>query len=253
VAVTTELDGSVAVVTMRWPEKRNSLSAPDGAELGEAITAAGARDDVTGIVLTGEGAFCSGGDLRYFSQVSRELSVEEIRSTVYGTMQGVVRALAGVPVPTAAAVDGPAIGLGLDLALACDMRFVGPEGYLRQGWARAGLVPGVGGVALLHRVAPGLLWQLVATQERLGPERAAELGLAELGAPDAVSAATERLTTLSALGRDLLGYHVALARLASWPAQENFDRAADIQAGLIGSQRFRDLVDRALGATDGRP
>src|SRR5215203_340070 len=115
--VTTELDGTVAVLTLRWPEKRNALSAPDGADLSEALTEAGARSDVTGIVVTGEGAFCSGGDLRYFSQVSHELPVEEIRQKVYGTMQGIVRALRAVPVPTAAAVDGAAIGLGLDLAL----------------------------------------------------------------------------------------------------------------------------------------
>jgi enoyl-CoA hydratase/carnithine racemase len=252
VPVTTHLDGSVAIVTLGWPEKRNALSAPDAAELTEALTIAGARDDVTGIVLTGEGSFCSGGDLRYFSRVSRELPVEEIRRTVYGTMQGVVRALGEVPVPTAAAVDGPAIGLGLDLALACDMRFVGPDGYLRQGWARAGLVPGVGGVGLLHAVAPGLLWRLVADQERLGPERSAELGLAEPGSPNALGAATARMQGLAGLGRELLGHHVRLARLAAWPAQENFDRAADIQAELIGSERFRALVDRALGATDER-
>lgn len=250
--VTTEVDGGVAVVSLSWPEKRNSLSAPDAAELTEALHSAGEREDVTGIVLTGEGAFCSGGDLRYFAQVSSELPVTEIRHAVYDTMQGVVRALAGVPVPTAAAIDGPAIGLGLDLALACDMRFVGPDGYLLQGWARAGLVPGVGGVGLLHRIAPGLLWRLLAEQQPLGRERAVDLGLAEAGTPDAVSAAIARLKALSRLGRELLGHHVDLARLAAWPAQENFDRAADIQAGLIGSADFREFADRALATPDRR-
>jgi len=56
----------------------------------------------------------------------------------------------------------------------------------------------------------------------------------------------------SGLGRDLLAHHVELSRLADWPRQENFDRAADIQAGLIGSLRFRDLVDQALGTPDRR-
>jgi enoyl-CoA hydratase/carnithine racemase len=250
--VSTVLDGSVAVVTMQWAEKRNSLSAPNGAELAAAIEEAGADSAVTGIVLTGDGAFCSGGDLRYFAEVSRTLPVEEIRRTVYGTMQGIVRALGSVPVPTAAAVDGAAIGLGWDLALACDMRFVGPEGYLQQGWARAGLVPGVGGVGLLARIAPpALFWRLVADQERLGPDLAGELGLADPGVPDARTAAMSRMAALAALGRDLLADHVELSRLSTWPDQVAFDRAADIQAARIGSARFRDLVDRALGARTG--
>ncbi|WP_181779849.1 enoyl-CoA hydratase/isomerase family protein [Pseudonocardia pini] len=254
-SVSTDLvgtSGTVAVVTMRWPGKRNSLSPEDGDALTAAITAAGADPSVTGLVLTGEGAFCSGGDLRAFAELSRTTPSDEVHLTVYGRMQAIVRALRDCPVPTVAAVDGPAIGLGLDLALACDMRFVGPRGYLMQGWARAGLVHGVGGVPLLERVAPGLLWRLVAEQEKLGPVECAALDLGEVGEPDALTAATTRIEKLAPVARDVLAHYVTLSRMASWPAEEQFEAAGRIQGGLIGSQRFRDLTEQVLGADAGR-
>lgn len=240
--------GSAQVVTLAWPEKRNSLGPADSLEVAAAIEEAG-RTARAAVVLTGAGAFCAGGDLRAFAEVSRTLPPAEIRDTVYGKVQRMVRALRDCAVPTIAAVDGPAVGLGFDLALACDMRFVGPDGFLQQGWARAGLIAGTGGVGLLERVAPGSLWRLVATQERLGPEQAARLGLAEPAAGSARDAAVSRAEQLAAVDRDVLGHYCELSRAAAWPAAEHFAASADIQAELIGSERFRGLTDRLLGAT----
>ncbi len=183
--VTTELRDGAVIVTLRWTDKRNALSADDADIVSEAITAAGSEPDARVLVLTGEGTFSAGGDLPYFAELGRTLTPEEIHQTIYRRVQAMVRALRDSPIPTIAAVDGPAVGLGMDLALACDMRFVGPKGFLMQGWARAGLIAGTGGVALLHRIAPDLLWRLLAEQERITANRAVELGLAEPGEPDA--------------------------------------------------------------------
>jgi hypothetical protein len=78
------------------------------------------------------------------------------KTTIYDLPQSMVRALVSVSVPIIAALDGPAVGLGMDLALACDMRLVGAGGWMMQGWARAGLVPATGGVLLMERLAPGI-------------------------------------------------------------------------------------------------
>jgi len=107
-------------------------------------------------VLTGNGAFCAGGNLRGAVERS-DLDTSERRQMVYAAYQGVVRALVDCPVPTVAAVDGPAVGMGFDLALACDSRFVGPDGWCQQGWGRVGLVPGTGGELLLRLRAPNAL------------------------------------------------------------------------------------------------
>ena len=89
-----------------------------------------------------------------------------VRDAVYGRFQRLPRTILSAPVPVFAAVDGPAVGLGMDLALMCDDRFIGPKGWLRQGWGALGLVPGTGGELLLRRLAPNLIWQLLGSGER---------------------------------------------------------------------------------------
>jgi enoyl-CoA hydratase len=242
--VTVDDHAGVGVVTFRWPHKRNALAPEDADEIVAALTAAATWADV--IVVTGEGAFCSGGDLPAFAALSEAAhDVAEVRRTVYGRMQAVVHALGASPVPTIAAIDGPAVGLGLDIALACDMRFVGAAGWMRQGWAMAGLVPGMGGVGLLNRVNPTALWPLVADQERLDADRCAELGLAEAAA-NGLEAALSRGAKLAVHGRPLLEHYTALSRDVSWPRESHFALSADIQAELIGSEEFRILAAAIL-------
>jgi len=128
VGVRTEAAGSAVVVVMDWPERRNALRPEDGEEVAAAIATAGEAAR-SAVILTGTGAFCAGGDLRTFAELSAALTPAEIAEQVYGRIQAMIRALRHCPVPTIAAVDGPAIGLGFDLALACDMRLVGPHGW----------------------------------------------------------------------------------------------------------------------------
>lgn len=244
--VRTEEAGSAVVVVMDWPERRNALRPEDGDEVTAAITAAG-EAAASAVILTGAGAFCAGGDLRTFAELSARHTVEEIETHVYGRIQAMVRALRRCPVPTIAAVDGPAVGLGFDLALACDMRFVGPGGWFRQGWARAGLIAGTGGIGLLARLAPGISWRLIATQEKLTADRCADLGLGEAAPSGALAAATARAGELAAVDREVLGHYCRLERELTWPDDDFFAQTARIQAALIGSARFRELADKALG------
>jgi enoyl-CoA hydratase/carnithine racemase len=244
--IRTERRAGVAVVTIDLPEKRNALAPPDAVELAAAISAAGA-DDVAAVVLTGKGAFCAGGDLKAFAEISATRSAGEIEAHVYRDVQSVLRALRDSPVPTIAAVDGPAVGLGLDLALGCDMRFVGPKGVLVQGWARAGLIAGTGGVALLQRLNPGVLWRLLATQERLDAAAAERMGLAEVGDPSALDAALHRADQLTALPRPVGRAYAELSRSDRWPDDAHFAACARYQAGFIASEEFRNATRSMLG------
>lgn len=243
---------SALVVTLDFAHKRNALNADDAVELDDALQNASTRAAEAGlaaVIVTGDGAFCSGGDLPYFAALGANSSPEEVRSTVYTKMQNVMRALFRCAVPTIAAVDGPAIGLGMDLALACDMRFVGPRGYLMQGWARAGLIAGTGGVGFLARLAPAAFWSLTTEQTKVCFDNAASYGLAEAGEPDALTAAVARADRLNeVMGSQVAGHYATLARQARWPREEEFKASAQIQGGLITSERFRAMAERVLAA-----
>lgn len=237
--------GSAVVVTMAWPETRNALGPDEAVEVSEAIRAAGEKARGA-VVLTGEGAFCSGGHLPVIAEISRTHTREQIEQTVYTRFQGVIRALRDCPVPTIAAIDGPAVGLGLDLALACDVRLAGSKGWVQQGWARAGLIAGTGGVGLTARVRAGLLWELLSTTGRVGPSDCERLGIATAVDGSALEAALTRADAFAAIEPDVLGHYVALDRDVSWPPAEHFTESARIQSGLIASERFRAFADKVL-------
>jgi enoyl-CoA hydratase/carnithine racemase len=238
--------GAAAVITMNWTEQRNSLGLKEANELTQAIRDVRASN-VDSVILTGNGAFCAGGKLDEFAQLSAEFSPSEIRQRIYGVMQDIIRALMETPVPTIAAIDGPAVGLGMDIALACDMRFVGPAGWLAQGWARAGLVAGTGGTAMLHALRPELVWRLIAEQSRMDMDDCANSGLAEKGTPDALTVAQERAESLTGVGREALTGYVQLTRSLRRPSDEHLVSSAALQGSLIGSQRFRDTAAQLLG------
>src|SRR6195952_5848531 len=105
------VDGSVATLTLNRPERRNALNTEQCANLSRAVTEVVA-DGARAIVLTGAGSsFCSGADFG-------EVYGDGFRDALYGMLHDVAEA----PVPVIAAVNGPAIGAGLQLAIACDLR-----------------------------------------------------------------------------------------------------------------------------------
>jgi 2-(1,2-epoxy-1,2-dihydrophenyl)acetyl-CoA isomerase len=160
-----------------------------------------------------------------------------------------IRSIRDSPVPIISAVDGAAVGLGMDLALAADLCFVGPKGWLRQGWGQAGIIAGTGGVSFLQAIRPGLLWKLLASQERLDAQLCHELGIAEIGSPTALDAARECAASLATLGRDVVNAYTRLARPCTWPSEDHFNMCAEIQARLIGSENFRELAARVLASS----
>jgi enoyl-CoA hydratase/carnithine racemase len=243
--VTIEDQGAAAIVTLRWSEKRNALSADDARAVADAISRASAAE-ASAIVLTGDGAFCAGGDLRAFADLSSTLDPAEIRTHVYRDVQAMVRALRDAPLPTIAAVDGPAVGLGMDLALACDTRFVGPGGWLRQGWGSVGLISATGGTWFVEGAHRGLVWELLARQARLDGPRCEELGLARASSVPALTAAQELAEQLSAIPRDVLAAYAKLARARTFPDDAYLELCATLQSEFIGSERFRDLARRLL-------
>jgi enoyl-CoA hydratase len=254
VPVTLTSDESVVTIRMQWPEVRNALDASRARELREAIQAAVDLGGCRAIIIVGSGkAFCSGGDLRFFAEQSLGPAerLQELISSVY---QPLIKAILNSPVPVLAAVDGAAIGLGMDLALACDSCFVGPDGWFMQGWAKVGLIPGAGGLLFLRRaLSPHEVWRQVVEQPRIDAVQAAVLGIAvdasDVGAERAALAWARKLAALPR--QTMVGYRRLLAQLSA-AADEHLQLASALQASLLTSAEFGEIAKSRLGDAGSR-
>ena len=249
--VRMERVGSIAVVTLDRPEVKNAINDTMRAELRALLAEAACDEEVRGLVLTGNGAFCAGADLRHVVKTAAAAD-DERRTSIEGGAQGLIRDLVALPFPTAAAVDGPAIGMGFDMALACDRLIIGPEGWCMQGWGRVGLIPGTGGDLMLRLRNPSVLWRLLADQPRVGGDDAERWCLGEAArTASALSVAGESMGRLATLPRPALEAYVSFQR-ADLRARldEHLARCAEVQADLLGSTEF---AARAQGVMRGPP
>jgi enoyl-CoA hydratase/carnithine racemase len=241
--------GPVAVVMIDRPEKRNALTMDLVAELTEHVRSAAEDPEVAGLVLTGNGAFCAGADLRGVVAQGADAG-NAIRDTIEEVPQQLIRALLDVPVPTVAALNGPAIGMGMDIALACDSRLLSPSGWMMQGWGRVGLIPGTGGELLLRRLNPSILWRLLEEQQPIHGPRAEAWGLGEaVEDEDAVESAVRRVRKFAELPRAALITYVQLYR-AALKAELDAHLAAcsRAQVELITDRGLASRVGQVVGA-----
>jgi enoyl-CoA hydratase/carnithine racemase len=167
------------VVTLHLdnPARRNALDFEMAAQLRQAVQAASDDARARCVVITGTGSsFCSGADLReLMARGGDDVLVRRERLGAYYRTFLDVRDLAA---PTLAAVNGPAIGAGLNLALACDMRLAAPSARFGATFARLGTTPGGGATHLLTRlIGPALAAEMVLGGELVDAQRAAQIGL----------------------------------------------------------------------------
>lgn len=167
--------------TIDLPDRRNPISAPD---MGDAFVRAveEATDaDVRAIVLTGAGsAFSAGGNIRDM-QERRGLfggTPAEQRTAYRRGIQRIPRAIYDCDIPIIAAINGPAIGVGLDLALMCDLRIAGESAVMAESYVTLGIIPGGGGAWLLPQiVGVPRAAELLLTGCRISAAEALEFGL----------------------------------------------------------------------------
>ncbi len=150
-----EQTGPIVTLTMNEPEKRNPLSG--NTSLTELVAAAERIHDdqsVRCVILTGNGpSFSAGGDIRVMKQqASPEITEMELRHFYRRGIQRVAQALFNLEVPLIAAINGHAMGAGLDLACLCDIRVASDRAKMAASFIKVGIVPGDGGAWLLPRV-----------------------------------------------------------------------------------------------------
>lgn len=177
--VETRRDGDVAIVAINRPDVLNALSGETVSALIAAITEATTGDDAARcLVFTGNGrAFCSGNDLAASASI-RANGRNRADGMLQRLYHPLLRLLRDCPVPTVAAVNGPAVGAGMSLALMGDLVTMSADAYLLQAFARIGLVPDTGSSWILPRlVGPARARELAMLGERLPAARALEWGL----------------------------------------------------------------------------
>jgi 2-(1,2-epoxy-1,2-dihydrophenyl)acetyl-CoA isomerase len=200
------------------------------------------------LALTGSPpVFCAGGDLTDLGAVAEEgaLAVAEV---VYGQFHRLVRALGDVPVPVVAAVNGAALGAGLDLALCCDLRVAADTAVFASSWISVGLVPGMGGAHLLTRaVGSTRANELVLLGRRVEAAEALAWGLVnEVVGAEELEACVDALgAQLSGLSRTALARSKAALRRAT---VESFDTELAVlgstQGTLLTGAEFRAATAR---------
>jgi enoyl-CoA hydratase/carnithine racemase len=188
--------GRTALLTLNRPDARNALTVPMIAEFNAAVRAAERDPEVLAIVITGAGRiFCSGLDVATIAEFSRTGDRKLAERGITPEMPAQFANLLQVTKPVIAAVNGAAVGVGLVLALMCDLRIVAEGAFFSTSFAKLGLTAEHGSSWLLPRLigtsrALDLLW----TSRRVGADEALRIGLADRIAPaDGLIGEAERL------------------------------------------------------------
>jgi enoyl-CoA hydratase/carnithine racemase len=180
--ITTEKRGHVAILTLNRPDSMNALGAPgDGDQVAAACAAINADKDVRCVILTGAGrAFSAGGNVKAMKDREGAFggNAVSIRENYRTNIHRIVRAIYGLEVPSIAAVNGAAIGLGCDVACMTDIRIAAEGAKMGVTFLKLGLIPGDGGAWLLPRtIGMSRASELLFTGDVIDAQTACDWGL----------------------------------------------------------------------------
>jgi enoyl-CoA hydratase len=260
--VLLERDGPVATLVLNDPERRNAMSQAMGEVFAGRVAELQAEPGLRAVVLTGAGrAFCAGGDLGMIEGRSREGSQRpgQARRGIRDHMRSFYKlflAIRDLPCPSVAAVNGHAIGAGLCVALACDLRVASRDAKLGLNFTRLGLHPGMGATWTLPRlVGPEHAAELLYTGKLLTGEEACRIGLVgrAVAADEVLPQARELAAAIAAAGPVAVrGVKRALARSATASLEDQLSFEADEQAGCFETRDVREGLTAARERRDPR-
>jgi 2-(1,2-epoxy-1,2-dihydrophenyl)acetyl-CoA isomerase len=170
--------GSILTLVMNRPDRLNALNNELTTALNEALIRVASESSVHVVVLTGAGrAFCAGGDLGSIGKGRERGDTAELEPILRSGMQAVLN-LRTMPQPVIAAVNGPAAGAGMNLALACDIRLAVDSATFGQNFAKVGLFPDYGGTYFLPQlVGPSVAAEMFYLGEMIDAQTAHRLGI----------------------------------------------------------------------------
>jgi enoyl-CoA hydratase/carnithine racemase len=174
--IITNFENNILTITLNRPDKKNAFNKEMIDEWVQALEEGRDNDDVNVIVVTGAGnAFCAGGDVDGMKQDQTPL---DNKNKLWKNIHRVPLTLQRIDKPVIAAINGPAVGAGLDMALMCDIRTIVSASKVSEGYVKVGLVPGDGGAYFLPRiVGEAKAYELLWTGKFISSEEALEFGL----------------------------------------------------------------------------
>jgi enoyl-CoA hydratase len=232
-------DAGIALVSINRPDKLNALSGAVVAELEDAFAAIARDSSIRAIILTGVGekAFVAGADIQELSQLT---AFEARQFAIRG--QRTFRMLETMPKPSVAAINGYALGGGLELAMACTVRFAAESAKMGQPEVKLGIIPGYGGTQRLPRlVGRGRALELLLSGETIPAAEAQRIGLVNAIVPQG---------DLLSHSRAWLGKTLANAPLALGLVMEAVD--AGLNVSLEEGLRFEAAAFGVCAATEDR-
>jgi enoyl-CoA hydratase/carnithine racemase len=254
----SEQTGGIVTLTMNRPEERNALSTSDIFDAFEDACRRIERDlSIRVVVLTGAGpAFCAGGNVKQMREKTgiAEGSPADIRATYRHGLQRLPTALWNLEVPIIAAVNGPAIGAGCDLACMCDIRIASETARFAASFVKLGIIPADGGAWLLPRiVGKSKAAEMIFTGDAVSAQEALEIGLvSSVVAPENLMDAAHKLAArIAANPPQALRMSKRLLREADTGSlATNLEMSAAMQAIAHHSQDHAEAVEAFL---DKRP
>jgi 2-(1,2-epoxy-1,2-dihydrophenyl)acetyl-CoA isomerase len=238
--------GGAAKLELNRPERMNAWNARLGFDLLDAVTSLGQDSDVRAVLITGAGrAFSSGADLREGTQQTPD-GHPDLYSVLTGRYHPIITGIRQMPKPVVAGVHGAAAGIGLSLALACDLVAAAESAYFLLAFVNIGLVPD-GGSSLLvpSRVGFTRAAEMAMLGERIGAAQAREWGLINQVWLDAEFAArAEALASRLAQG-PTSSYAGIKRQLNNWLYQQmgqQLEFEAQIQQEMAASSDFAEGV-----------
>ncbi|HRO31356.1 MULTISPECIES: enoyl-CoA hydratase/isomerase family protein [Micrococcaceae] len=240
--ILAEVSGAVGTITINRPDKRNALSRTVLAEIGRVLDAWEEDDDVSAVIFTGAGekAFIAGADISQLAHYDLPYGLAAHMQRLYDRIQD-------YPKPTLAALNGVAMGGGLELAMSCDIRIAAEHARMGLPETTLGVLPGAGGTQRLSRlVGTGRAVEMILTSRILTAAEAERYGLVTTVVP-----AAELLPTAAATVGTILTKGPLAIRLAKMVIGQGAE--TDQRTGLLLERLAQTLLytteDKAEGAT----
>jgi 2-(1,2-epoxy-1,2-dihydrophenyl)acetyl-CoA isomerase len=237
-----EQSGAVGRLTLNRPETLNAWTAQFGAELRKVVEGEAAEDSVRAVLVTGAGrGFSSGADLKAGFDAAED-GRPDVRKELHDIYHPVIAGIRRLPKPVVAAVNGPAVGIGCSLALACDLIMAAESAYFGLAFVNIGLMPDGGSTAFVPpAVGRARAFQMALLGERVEAAQAREWGLVNWVFPDAqlmdeAEAMADRLSRGPT--RSYASSKVALNRSIYGELDAQLDLEAELQHALARTDDF---------------